>query len=165
MHYSIYTKVLESIRPLTPNSLNASFSFSCGKTLPDGIWEVLACTSEVTFSSASSILPTVSPRLWESRGKNCYLIKLSAKKSTFSSTRHYKFTHRGFFRQLLVASLLRKLLAASLLQKPYASQHPGMENSEAWHPPSPPPREHSFLECSGASPLMTWGLNHLQFPH
>jgi hypothetical protein len=38
-----------------------------------------------------------------------------------------------------------------------------VENSEAWHPPYPLHREHSSLECLGASPLPTWGLSRLQF--
>ena len=59
-----------NIRLLTPSSLNASFNFSCGKTLPDKTWEVLACTTELALFGASSITPTVFPGFWESRGKS-----------------------------------------------------------------------------------------------
>ena len=37
-------------------------------------------------------------------------------------------------------------------------------NSVSWNPPTPPPHEHPSLECSGAPPLLTWGLSRLQFP-
>ena len=59
-----------NIRLLTPSSLNASFSFTCSKTLPDETWEVLACTTELSLFGTSSITPTVFPGFWESRGKS-----------------------------------------------------------------------------------------------
>ena len=62
----------QNIRLLTPSSLNASFSFSCGTILADETWEALAHTSEIAFSGTSSILPTVFPEFWESREKMGY---------------------------------------------------------------------------------------------
>jgi len=50
--------------------LNASFNFFYGTTLSDETWEVLARTSELALFGASSIVPTVFPGFWESRGKN-----------------------------------------------------------------------------------------------
>jgi len=52
--------------------LKASFSFSCGTTVPDETWEALARTSEIAFFGTSSILPTVFPGFWESRGKTWF---------------------------------------------------------------------------------------------
>ena len=72
-----------NIRLLTPSSLNASFNFSCGTTLPDETWEVLAHTSEIVLFGVSSITPTIFLGFWESKGKKRYLIKLRAKKKYF----------------------------------------------------------------------------------
>ena len=60
------------IRLLTPSSLNASFSFTCSKTLPDETWEALARTSRMAFSGTSATFSTISPIFWEFRGEMGY---------------------------------------------------------------------------------------------
>ena len=150
------------IRLLTPSSLNASFIFSCGMTLPDETWEALAHTSEIAFSGTSSILPIVFPGFWESRGKMGYLTKLRAEKITFSV--------QGIM-SLPVGVSSSNFSSPPLLEDCHFHRSPGafhrssqllgVENSEAWHLPSPPPHEHSSPEYSGASPLPTWGLSCL----
>jgi len=97
--------------------LKASFNFSCGTTLPDKTWEVVACTIEIALFGTSSTFSTSFPGFWESREKLGSQNKTKRKGKHFISTRHYKLTCRDFLRQLLAASLLRKLLAASLLWK------------------------------------------------
>ena len=133
----------------------------------------ITSTSATALLGTSPILPIVFPVIWESRGRTYYLITSKATKRylPYKVLQAYlQGSSRAVYHCLpQEASCLILLLEACRFRHPLGSPHwPSQdwakENPEAWSWPSPPYLEHSYLECSGASPTPIGKLSGSQPP-